>query len=459
MTDARTRRRLSTAALFLLATLTPALASAQDAPADPALAALDRPDFRFDVGVVGGAHIFYRPHTLGRSDIDPEDQSPQHAPVFGISAAIFPIRALSVEVDALALYTHLLDDSTNLWIFQLGANLRIHPWMLGPVQPYLSLGYGAIASVVEDDFVQPDDQDGVGRLGLGARFALSERLGVRVEARLQSSLAFANDVLAVGDETGYGGPDFLALASFYVNLWKTPKVVVREKVFIEETPPDPDPDRDGIPNRADRCPNDPEDPDGYQDEDGCPDKDNDGDGIPDADDRCPLRAETVNGIDDEDGCPETDEDGDGILGSKDQCPEQPETKNGWKDDDGCPDELPEDVKPFVGRIEGVNFKSGSANLLRNSFPILDRAVEILQKYPELRIEIEGHTDSRGKADYNRDLSQRRAEAVRAYLISKGVSSDRLVAVGYGLDRPIATNKTKAGRSKNRRTEFRILTEE
>jgi OOP family OmpA-OmpF porin len=80
----------------------------------------------------------------------------------------------------------------------------------------------------------------------------------------------------------------------------------------------------------------------------------------------------------------------------------------------------------------------------------------LKEYPDIRIEISGHTDSRGKADYNRDLSQRRADAVKVYFIGKGIDPSRLTTVGYGMDRPIADNTTESGRSKNRRTEFRLL---
>jgi outer membrane protein OmpA-like peptidoglycan-associated protein len=164
----------------------------------------------------------------------------------------------------------------------------------------------------------------------------------------------------------------------------------------------------------------------------------------------------MNGIDDEDGCPEVDTDGDGILGSRDKCPDQPETVNGYKDDDGCPDEVPPELKKFTGIIQGINFKTNSDKLLKNSFPLLDRAVKVLNDFPEVRLEISGHTDNRGKGDYNRDLSQKRADSVKSYMVAHGVAADRLEAVGYGMDRPVATNKTQAGRSKNRRTEFTLI---
>ena len=220
--------------------------------------------------------------------------------------------------------------------------------------------------------------------------------------------------------------------------------------------PNPDPDGDGIAGAADKCPNVAEDKDGFEDDDGCPDPDNDKDGIPDAQDKCPNQPETVNGIDDEDGCPEVDTDGDGILGSRDKCPDEPETVNGYKDEDGCPDEVPNAIKKFTGVIEGINFKTAQATILPGSYAILDRAVAVLKEYSDIRLEIAGHTDSVGKADYNRDLSQRRADSVKMYFIANGIDASRLTTIGYGLDRPIADNKTEAGRAKNRRTEFRLL---
>ena len=105
----------------------------------------------------------------------------------------------------------------------------------------------------------------------------------------------------------------------------------------EDGCPDPDNDKDGIPDTNDKCPDEPEDKDGWQDEDGCPDPDNDGDGFKDADDKCPNEAEDKDGFEDDDGCPDLDNDKDGIPDTKDKCPLQPEDKDGWQDDDGCPD--------------------------------------------------------------------------------------------------------------------------
>ena len=151
-----------------------------------------------------------------------------------------------------------------------------------------------------------------------------------------------------------------------------------------------------------------------------------------------------------------DTDGDGIPDVRDKCPNEPETFNNYQDEDGCPDEVPAEVKKFTGVIEGINFKTGSSEILAGSYVLLDRAVKVLQDYRDVNLEISGHTDSRGKADYNRDLSQRRADSVKTYFVQRGIASTRLQSIGYGPTRPIADNKTSSGRATNRRTEFRLI---
>lgn len=271
----------------------------------------------------------------------------------------------------------------------------------------------------------------------------------------------------------------------------------------------PDTDKDGVIDKDDRCPKEPEDKDAFQDEDGCPDLDNDNDGVPDlkdkcpndkadcdgcpvldADndginddkDKCPKNPEDMDGYEDDDGCPEADNDDDGIQDDKDECPDKPEDSDGFEDMDGCPDVdndgdgvLDVDDKcPTVKGLEenqgcpkteeirgklvlvGVNFQSGKAVLMEMSFKILDQVVESLKEWPDVRLEIQGHTDSQGSSEYNRGLSQKRAEAVKFYLVQHGIDADRLTAVGYGEDSPIADNSTAAGREKNRRVELNRL---
>jgi outer membrane protein OmpA-like peptidoglycan-associated protein len=219
--------------------------------------------------------------------------------------------------------------------------------------------------------------------------------------------------------------------------------------------PDLDNDQDGIPDKDDRCPDEPEDFDGDADTDGCPDlvKDSDNDGIPDDVDRCPLQPEDIDGFQDDDGCPDLDNDLDGIPDEVDNCPSSPETFNGFQDEDGCPDEKPLEEK-FV--LRGVNFESGSAALTPDSYGILDEVVRSLQAYPEVRVEIRGHTDSQGPASFNLELSQRRADSVRQYLINAGTDPSRMVSIGVGEEEPIASNANPEGRLQNRRIEFRRL---
>jgi outer membrane protein OmpA-like peptidoglycan-associated protein len=221
-----------------------------------------------------------------------------------------------------------------------------------------------------------------------------------------------------------------------------------------------DTDGDGIMDSADKCINDPEDKDGFEDSDGCPDVDNDNDGIPDQYDKCPNDPEDKDGFEDDDGCPDPDNDKDGVFDKDDKCPNEPETINGYKDDDGCPDTGPPPKVQIVGDeiviLEKVFFDTDKATIQKKSFNLLDQVTRTVLAHPELKkIRIEGHTDSQGKAEHNRKLSQDRAESVRTFLVNRGVKPERLEAQGFGPDRPVSDNKTSKGREANRRVEFHI----
>jgi len=245
-----------------------------------------------------------------------------------------------------------------------------------------------------------------------------------------------------------------------VELGGDPKLVLRN--------PGPlygclDSDQDGVPDSADECKTEKEDTDGFKDTDGCPDPDNDGDGIIDDADECIDQPEVKNGFKDEDGCPDTvpDKDGDGIPDDKDKCPSVPENINGFEDDDGCRDKGPSLVEITVDDIkilQRVEFASGK-DVIQGapSFAVLDAVASALKLHPEIfLVEIAGHTDNVGVVADNKALSQKRADAVMKYLVGKGVDAGRLQAKGYGPEKPIADNKTKAGQQKNRRVEFSIL---
>ena len=164
--------------------------------------------------------------------------------------------------------------------------------------------------------------------------------------------------------------------------------------------------------------------------------DSDRDGVIDSKDKCPgtPAGRKVNA----EGC-ELDSDGDGIVDGSDKCPTV-----FAKTADGCP-------PPLV--LEGVQFDNDKATLRPEAFAILDKTAASLKDWGDVNIEVGGHTDSRADDDYNLKLSQRRAETVRDYLISKGIAADRLTAKGYGETKPIADNETEEGRFKNRRVEL------
>jgi outer membrane protein OmpA-like peptidoglycan-associated protein len=213
-----------------------------------------------------------------------------------------------------------------------------------------------------------------------------------------------------------------------------------------------DRDGDGIADADDDCPDDPEDFDGFEDMDGCPEYDNDGDGIPDGDDGCPNQAEDFDGYMDEDGCPDLDNDGDGILDVNDNCPNDAEVYNGFEDSDGCPDDA-----PIYFPIAHINFKFNTAEITSaDPIPVLDEVVRIMNENPSIRVEIQGHTDSVGDDAYNTKLSGRRAQAIKDYLVRRGVDAGRLETRGFGESRPIDTNDTELGRARNRRVEFVVI---
>lgn len=177
--------------------------------------------------------------------------------------------------------------------------------------------------------------------------------------------------------------------------------------------------------------------------------DQDGDGLLDNVDQCPGQAEDRDDFEDADGCVDPDNDRDGIVDQADRCPVIAETRNGWQDDDGCPDQV-------ITELTGIAFELDSWKIDSVSAPLLERAYQILKQHPQLTVEISGHTSAEGNADKNLDLSLRRAQAVRAYLVKRGIPEARILTVGHGADVPIADNASEEGRRKNRRIEFRIL---
>lgn len=207
--------------------------------------------------------------------------------------------------------------------------------------------------------------------------------------------------------------------------------------------PIPDSDKDGINDELDQCPN----VAGSVKYNGCPVPDQDKDGINDENDRCPDIAGSPNYA----GCPIPDRDGDQVDDEKDQCPDQP----GTIENHGCPAIKAAIIEKINYAAKNIFFDLNSARILSRSYDALNEVVSLLTENPNLKLTINGHTDNRGTPAYNLEFSQKRANAVLEYIAAKGIARSRLAAIGVGSARPLADNKTEAGRAQNRRVEMTV----
>jgi outer membrane protein OmpA-like peptidoglycan-associated protein len=366
-------------------------------------------------------------------------------------------------------------------------NLNINYYFVPPakVTPFASFGAGLIVWDIRQlnnnfsVFSRGKSLKG-GRLnamftgGLGIEFLLTQDYAFNLQCNYNRILKGNEDTIGFGDDGNNGVAELRFGVCHYFGGFKDQDKDGIEDKFDQDPlnpedfdgfqdsdgAPDTDNDGDGIPDFKDKAPNKPEDIDGFQDDDGVPDPDNDGDKIPDVKDKCPNIAEDMDGFEDQDGCPDFDNDKDGIPDSVDQCPNWAEDFNGYMDEDGCPDEIPaQEQEPELIEtgeniiLKGVNFKSGSTLLNPESYHTLNEMVNMLTEDPAMEIEIRGYTDDTGDFASNQLLSERRAYAVRKYLIDHGINWRRLRATGYGERNPIANNLKPEGRAANRRIEF------
>ena len=204
----------------------------------------------------------------------------------------------------------------------------------------------------------------------------------------------------------------------------------------------PDSDGDGTQDSKDACVNEP----GSIEMNGCPDSD--GDGVADNIDSCV----DVAGPSENNGCPWPDTDGDTVLDKDDKCPEV----SGLVSNNGCPQPTKEVMEELNAVGAKVPFKLNKSDFGKEFTTILDIVFGIMQKYPTTTFIIEGHTDTSGPKAFNQILSERRAKSVLDFLVEKGISSERLSAVGYGEDKPSNSNNTRKGRESNRRVEFKVV---
>lgn len=320
-----------------------------------------------------------------------------------------------------------------------------------PAHPYLGVG----VTYHEIDFLGETENNLGNDFIAGVQYEL-DRVSLRAEARYQ--LDEYEQINGV-DDTFY-------TYAFMVGV----SIPFGEKPL----PYNWDSDGDGVPDRMDKCPNTPRGT--PVDASGCP-LDSDGDGVPDFRDKCPNTPPGAKV--DVDGCA-IDDDGDGVPNSIDQCPNTP--KGVPVDNRGCPldndrDGVPNKIDQCPGtlpgmkvnsrgcvisqtvELSGVHFEFDKSRLMLDSRAVLDKVAESLRNEPDVRIIIEGHTDSMGSDTYNKSLSQRRAQSVVDYLTSKGIDRSRMRAVGYGESKPKADNSTEEGRERNRRVELQVIGEE
>jgi OOP family OmpA-OmpF porin len=363
----------------------------------------------------------------------------------------YPWSFLGLEVEAAGMpsSTKTTDSKGGFWAARAHA---IGQAELSSLSLFALVGGGGLGA---GSNVTGNDVDPTFHFGVGAKLALDDVLGLRLDLR---DTVGQKHLASSGTPAHF--PEILLGLSFGV---RKPKEA--------PPPPPPDADNDQILDDKDLC----KDVAGPA-PDGCPDSD--GDGLFDNKDACPnevgsapcgcpLRDKDKDLVIDEldkcpdvpgpvGGCPDPDTDHDGIIGDADKCPDKQETRNGFEDDDGCPDVIPEKVRKFTGVIRGIEFDTDTDTIRPVSTSTLDNASLVLTDYPSLRVLITGHTDSDGTREHNLDLSARRAEAVKAYFVGKSVAADRIETRGAGPDEPIADNKTKANKQKNRRIEFKLL---
>ena len=410
-----------------------------------------------EVGGTAGLHVFSSNNGVGVKEVaDAPNQA--NSAMFGGRLGVY-FGAIGVEAEVGAIPS----ESANEPLFDIfnlvyRANLVMQFRQKDEnnlLIPFVLVGAGML-QVIDSKREELIAKDSVpaAHIGAGVKYRAANAWDIRFDARL------------LAEPSSAPGKSFALDAEFLLSVNKE---FGRSKKVAKLAPPakDDDPDKDGIVGAADKCPTEAEDKDGFEDDNGCPDLDNDGDGIADTTDKCATEAEDKDGFQDDDGCPDPDNDGDGVPDAADKCVDKPETKNGFEDDDGCPDEIPEKLKQFTGVIQGINFKTSSADLAGGSAAQLDKAVAVLAEFKDIKLEIQGHTDDqalgKGKpfAD-NMALSQARAETVKAYFVKKGIDESRLVAKGYGDTAPLEDpkgltgGKLNAARAKNRRVEFKLV---
>lgn len=437
-------------------------ASAEPLPAVTGDASHDPP---IEVGLFTGAQMFHS-SSLPR---------PESGLSFGLRVGRRVVRWLVIETELGFAPTSADDAGVLMFGWRARAVFQLPPDGLrgGDLRPLFTIGSGGITSShaspmrsgqeIRIPLTDPDT-DFVIDAGVGVKLTELGPIGLRLDVRA---------VMAPLAIDRFDTPDLELLLGGYGRFGGKPRPAAPPP-----EPEDSDPDRDQLGGEADQCPTEAEDKDEFEDTDGCPDPDNDQDQVADLDDVCPLDAEVGNGIDDDDGCPDVDDDGDGVLGSTDLCPAEAEDKddfadtdgcpdfdndsdgvvdgvdtcateleavNGFDDHDGCPDEVPREVLAIIGVVRGVTFDKRD-EVRRRGRPArskpLDAVAATLERFPSISIEIVAHGKGKGDPEAVLATTGRRAEAVKRYLVERGIDETRLTAVARGLEVPIGTRNVE-----------------
>ena len=341
------------------------------------------------------------------------DQDIKSKPAYGLGIGYNLSKKLSIEGAFNYIDTESKEDNSDIDALLYNINALYHFTPYKKLLPYISAGIGAITLNYQDE---GDDTDFTINYGAGLKYFLNESIALRGDIKriLSFNESHHNLLYTIGLTFYFGGDEKKEIMEEKIIEPPKPK---KPKVLPPKAPADLKSEKVVVK----------------------PPKDTDGDGIRDSLDRCP---ETPLGIAvDSSGCP-VDTDGDGVADYLDKCPETP--KGVQVNVAGC----------WV--CKGIRFDFDKWDIKPEFYPNLNNIVDYLKKKSDVKIEIQGHTDNVGTKKYNKVLSEKRAREVLRYFVKEGITKERLYAVGYGLSRPVASNETEEGQSKNRRVQFKIM---
>jgi OOP family OmpA-OmpF porin len=398
-----------------------------------------------------GGHVFE-----GNQDPYGYDVSLDHALTYGLGIGFQITEHLGTELILNMTPTQTDPGNTDVDVFPARWEFFVNLTPKSVFVPYIAAGVGSITYSLKD---MDNESDFMVDYGVGFKYFMTDAVALRGDVRHLISFNETHNSLlySLGLVFSFGGHK----AEPVVAAKKEEPPVEIAPVIVEK-----DSDGDGVVDSKDKCPDTL--PGTAVDKDGCP-LDSDHDGVTDDKDKCPG---TEPGVAvDESGCPVVkDSDGDGVPDASDACPDTP--KGTPVDEKGCPldsdhDGITDNLDKCPGTpagatvdergcwvVKNLRFATAKTKILPASLKHVDDVVNVMRKNPDLKLEIQGYTDNKGSAKSNMALSDKRAKAVMAYIVSKGIAKDRLSAKGYGIENPAASNDTEEGRALNRRVELK-----